>query len=769
MEKEQRVEWEFKCIQEEPPACTATCPLHLDIRQFMKEIAKGDHRAAYKVLLKNMPFPGILGRICTHPCETRCRRGEVGEAMAIGALERFCVEQYGAPDPVKPLPRKSKRVAVIGGDVSGLVAAHDLRKKGFSVTLLEPGGRLGATFRDLPEDLLPSAVIDEELAVLEGLRVDIQLGARLDDAVFDQLCDEYDALFIERTNSACAGLALEKDSRGKISVEESSGATSREGVFACGDDDDEPILLAVAGRKGALSIERFLQKAHMTIGRENEGPYETRLYTNLTGIAPLARVSPAQPESGYSPSEAREEAARCIQCECMECVKVCQYLAHYKKYPKKYIREIFNNQKVLLGAAHSANQFVNSCTSCGLCAHVCPNDLSMGEITIEARQTMLRENFMPPSAHEFPLLDMAFSTGEDFALCRHQPGKNDSAYLYFPSCQLCATAPGEVLKSYEFLCENLEGGVGILLGCCGAPAYWSGRAELFQETLNGIRQQWHDMGKPQVITACCSCQSIFKEHLAEIPVLPLWESLPAQFPDMKDTSGTKKPIAVVDPCVSRNYPETQSDVRDILAALGYTIEELPLSGDMAECCGYGGLVFNANQKLDDAIVARRAAESDRDFLAYCAMCRDKFTMAGKRSAHLIELLFPTAADNDPWARDWLSWSDRRTNRIRVKQEMLAKLGEKAERTMEPYENMILYVEPEVMKTIDRRRILENDLRQVIAHAEKTGKRLLNQQNGFYRACLQMGNTTFWVDYLAEGEGFRVNNAFCHRMNITGVK
>ena len=53
------------------------------------------------------------------------------------------------------------------------------------------------------------------------------------------------------------------------------------------------IMLAAAGRKGALSIERFLQRAHMTIGRENDGPYETRLYTNLEGIAPLDRVRPA--------------------------------------------------------------------------------------------------------------------------------------------------------------------------------------------------------------------------------------------------------------------------------------------------------------------------------------------------------------------------------------------------------------------------------------------------------------------------------------------
>jgi Fe-S oxidoreductase len=769
MEKDQRIEWEAQCIQEEPPACTATCPLHLDVRQFMGAISKGDLEAAYQIMKKHMPFPGILGRICTHPCETRCRRGEVGEALAIGSLERLCVEKHGSPDPVKPLPRKNKRVAVLGGDVAGLVAAHDLRKKGFTVSLFEPDNVLGNTFRKFPDNLLPASVINEEIAVLEGMKVEIQLGAPLDQAIFDRLCTEYDAIFIDRANSACSALALEKDDQGGIALEPASGATSLEGVFAGGRDGDAPIMLAAAGRKGALSIERFLQKAHMTIGRENEGPYETRLHTNLENIEPLDRISPARPDYGYTPGEAAREAERCVQCECMECVKVCQYLAHYKKYPKKYIREIFNNEKVLLGAAHTANLFINSCTDCGLCAHVCPNDLSMGEICRQERHFMLQEKFMPPSAHEFPLQDMAFSTGDDFALCRHQPGMDQSTYLYFPSCMLCATAPGEVLASYNYLCENLSGGVGILLGCCGAPAYWSGREKLFRETLDGIREQWQDMGKPQIITACCTCQTLFKENLPEIPVTPLWQASPTEAIAAKLGEGSKQPIAVVDPCISRDDPKIQTEVRAILIGLGYTLEELPLSRDMAECCGYGGLVFNANPHLDDAIVTRRAAESQRDYLAYCAMCRDKFVAAGKRTAHLIELLFPSAPDTDPWARGWLSWTDRRTNRIRVKQDLLALHGETAERTMEPYEKIELYIEPEVMRTIDSRRILENDLRQVIAQAEKTGRRLFNKEMNCYRANFKLGNTTFWVDYQAEKDGFRVLKAFCHRMNITGVE
>jgi Fe-S oxidoreductase len=771
MEKEQRIAWEAQCIQEEPPACSTTCPLHVDVRQFMKEMAEGDVNEAYKVLRKNLPFVGILGRICTHPCETKCRRGEVGGALAIGSLERFCVEHYGSPDRVKLLPRKSKTVAVVGGDVAGLVAAHDLRKKGYGVTLLESGNQLGQSFREYSEDMLPGSVIEEELGALKDMKVDVRFGATLDAAAFEALCTEFDAVFVDRTSSACASLPLEKDNDGLIGVDPITGGTSFPGVFAGGKEGEVPIMLAADGRKGALSIERFLQQAHMTIGRENDGPYETRLYTNLEGIVPLDRVRCADPDVGYTLGEAVQEATRCIQCECMECVKVCQYLAHYKKYPKKYIRQFFNNEKVLLGAAHSSNQTINSCTNCGLCAEVCPNDLHMGEVCLEGRHAMLQGDYMPPSAHEFALQDMEFSTSDEFVTCRHQPGTQQSAYLYFPSCQLSATAPAEVLESYRLLCENLSGGVGILLGCCGAPAYWSGREALFRETLKTIHQQWQAMGKPEVITACCTCQSVFSEHLPDIPTKPLWQIMEnnALIDNACREKDSGKTIAVVDPCSSRYDSEIQNGVRRILGNLGFALEELPLSGELAECCGYGGLVFNANPKMDNAIVTRRAGESERDYLAYCAMCRDKFVHVGKRTAHLIELLFPSVSGNDPWARGWLSWSERRKNRRRVKDELLVNLGETVEHTVEPYEKIVLHIDPELLRTLDSRRILESDLRQVVFHAEQTCKRLRHNQSGMFRANLKIGNTTFWVDYAPEDEGYRIHNAYCHRMNVTGVK
>jgi len=181
-------------------------------------------------------------------------------------------------------------------------------------------------------------------------------------------------------------------------------------------------------------------------------------------------------------------------------------------------------------------------------------------------------------------------------------------------------------------------------------------------------------------------------------------------------------------------------------------------------------MFNTNPKLaQDVITRRRAAGSIHDYLAYCAMCRDHLAAGGSRVSHLIELLFPAVTGGDPAARGWISWSERRTNRARVKQALLRELGEKGIDEVNTYEQIEIDMTPEVRRRIDERRILEDDIRLVIDYAERTGKRLLNNQNGQYRASLQSENVTFWVDYAPADGRFTVHNSYCHRMNIVGVK
>ena len=807
MDQEKLREWEYKCIQEEPPECTAACPIHVDARLFVKEMGRGDREAAFKVLAKTMPFPGILGRICDHPCELRCKRGEVEAPIAIGLLERNCVEGTAGKAKIQLLPRRSQKVAVIGGGFAGLTAAWDLLKKGFRVTVFERSDRLGGSLHDIPDNLLPREVIDSELAALETLKAEIRLGEQLDAQAFEGIFAEFDAVFIDREGVSGCDFEIGRDGAGEIAADAATGATDREGIFAGGGTGAKggysPVNEALQGRKGALSIERFIQNVQLGTGRENEGPFKTRLFTSIEGIGQEPRIVPRNAEAGFTADEAKGEAARCLQCECMECVKVCLYLERYDGYPKKYARQVFNNERVIFGAAHTKNQFVNSCSTCGLCETVCPNDFYMGDLCLEARRTMVEQKLMPASFHEFALQDMAHSGGERFALSRHEPGKDKSDWLYFPSCQLCATSPVEVLSSYRFLREKLSGGVGIMLGCCGAPAYWAGRDDIFREARETLRREWEAMGRPRVVTACSTCQSLFRDNLPEMEAVSIWRVLEESgLPDLNRCRAAGTTVAIADPCITRHDPETRESVRRIARALGITIDELLLSGDKPECCGYGGLMFNANPKLAKTVIDHRTnAEaphpakpftqpggwhrtgrqegtdtayyrtgvSGHDYLAYCAMCRDRLVAAGKRASHLIELLFPAVEGGDPAARGWISWSDRRTNRARVKEAILRELGETGGGTVEEYESIRLVMTDEVRRRIDERRILEDDIRRVIDHAERTGRRLRNNEAGAYRACHQPENVTFWVDYTPGDEGFTVHNAYCHRMKIVGVK
>ena len=188
---------EHRCIQEEAPECTAACPIHVDGRAFVGHIAEGEWPEAWKVLRKTMPFPGILGRICDAPCRQHCKRREAGDPIQIGGLERACVATPPPSVRVQPLPRKGKTVAVIASGLSGLTAAWDLVRKGYSIRIFEPGSRLGGPLRDIPVHRLPEAALEEELERLTALDVTVQLNVDVEPAHFLEQCiAENDAVFL---------------------------------------------------------------------------------------------------------------------------------------------------------------------------------------------------------------------------------------------------------------------------------------------------------------------------------------------------------------------------------------------------------------------------------------------------------------------------------------------------------------------------------------------------------------------------------------------
>ncbi|HNU70216.1 MAG TPA: FAD-dependent oxidoreductase [Thermodesulfobacteriota bacterium] len=772
MEQDELRKLENQCIQEHLPACAAACPIHVDARAVAAAIARGDFAAAAKIVKKAVPFPGITSRVCDQPCQAVCKRGEAGAPVSLRALERVCLDQAAQiQDTILTLPKKEKRVAVIGGGLSGLTAAFDLAKKGYAVVVFEKGNQLGGSLWQVSEEELPRQVIAADLAVLEKVSVEIRLGITVGkDISLKDLLGQFDAVYLAVGEAPEETFALPLDQHGFIAVDPVTFATGVEGVFAGGGlrlQERSHIQSIADGRRAATSIDRFLQKVSLTASRSGEGSFATRLYTSTEGIEPLPATPMADAAGGYSAEEAIAEARRCIQCQCLECAKVCEYLNSFGSYPKKYVRQIYNNLSIVMGSRH-ANKLINSCSLCGLCQEVCPEDLHMGLVCKQARETLVKQGKMPPSAHDFPLRDMLFSNSETCALARHEPGKATSTFLFFPGCQFTGSIPQQVTKVYAILREKLTGGVGLMLRCCGAPANWAGRTDLFQKTLGEFRRLWDQMGSPQLILACSTCYEIFKTHLPEAAILSLWEVLDRLGLPAPSKPASSAVVAVHDTCSTRYEKSIHSSVRSILTRLGYKLEELPLSRERTVCCGYGGLMFFANPELARSAIQRRIEQSATDYVAYCAMCRDYFASRGKRTLHLLDLIFGASPD-DAAARKAPSYSERQENRARLKRSILKELWGETMAEKEGYETMHLKMAEGLRKTLEQRQILDDDIRRVIDHAEKTGSRLLNQRNGHFLAHHKPASVTYWVEYsLQPGGNAIVHNAYCHRMEIAEV-
>jgi NADPH-dependent glutamate synthase beta subunit-like oxidoreductase len=165
--------------------CRAACPAGEAVSRWIERARLGDYAGAWRLIREDNPFPAIMGRICAHPCEQACNRGQHDGAVAINVLERFVGDwglEHGAP--VEPPPLRSERVAVVGGGPAGLACAYHLRRLGHPVHLFEAEAKLGGLMRyGIPEYRLPRVVLDREIALAIGPGVEVFTGRRLGDSL----------------------------------------------------------------------------------------------------------------------------------------------------------------------------------------------------------------------------------------------------------------------------------------------------------------------------------------------------------------------------------------------------------------------------------------------------------------------------------------------------------------------------------------------------------------------------------------------------------
>ena len=238
-----------------PVPCVALCPAGVDVPGYMALVGEGRYADAVRLIRKDNPFPTACAYICEHPCEARCRRNMVDDALNIRALKRYAVDQAGDVPQPDCASATGKKVAVIGGGPGGLSAAYYLALMGHKVTVYEKRERLGGMMRyGIPSYRLPREKLDQDIQAILSLGIEVHTGVSVgQDVSFEELKREYDSLYLS--------IGAQTDKKTGIPGEDSAGVISAVELLRHIGDDEMPDftgleVAVIGGGNVAMDVTR---------------------------------------------------------------------------------------------------------------------------------------------------------------------------------------------------------------------------------------------------------------------------------------------------------------------------------------------------------------------------------------------------------------------------------------------------------------------------------------------------------------------------------
>ena len=736
------------CFRDEAPPCVSACPLGMDIRKFISRMKSGKYKAAYRVLRSKTVFPGIVSELCPGTCMQACTRAvKGGEPVRMRELEAFCFEK-GVQKPERyRLAKKEQKIAVIGGGLSGLSCAYRLSSRGYHINVYEKLENVGGIALSLMDPEKALADIKREFAELDVCC--FETGHEVSREALPGLTKDFNAVYIATgENGTDFGLSLYENMK-----------TNLPGVFMGGRLTGEKNLIeAMAdGLNAAEFIELYFKLGYDAVpdfeplgikepdARFYALDYEEADQGNDIGLLP--DLPETDQDARFDPAA---ESAKCYECNCDKCYRVCPLMQHFQKYPKKMAVDTITTLRPYMVRRPSV-RMIMGCTFCGKCREVCPEDIDMGRLYKWARQDYFKDGTMPESFHEFWLDDMRFSLSEEAGTVFTPDPDRPSGYVFFPGCQLAGMFPDIVEKAYAFISETADN-PSVCLGCCGIPAEWAGAEDERAAAADRIRGIWEKLGHPVFIPACTACNRNLKEYLPEIETETLYSYMAAHADHLPEPVWQKMSVkeadgySIFDPCGAAGDEATRKAVRMLTAKAGINAAD---PGSVPGCCGFGGHIYPANPVLQNKIADMTAADCKK-IIAYCANCKDVLCRNGHECVHLLELYFGSTEN-----RKLPTLGERRDNRRMLKQRLLSE-------DIIPHETSPgLAFADGVTEKMLKYLITEEDVAEVL----KEKPAFSDPESGLLYARKRLGRITLWAVFREDEGGRLVTDLYKYRMEV----
>lgn len=365
--------------------CQITCPAHMNIPLMNRLLAKGNFEEAMKVVKMDIALPSVFGWICPAPCEGACHRKTLDEAVSICLLKRYAGD-HNLLKAEAWIPEteaeKGRKIAIIGSGPAGLAAAWYLQLRGYDCEVFDRHEKAGGSLhREVEAGKLPLAVLEKEIAIIAKAGVIFHLNTMVDSAGFHSLKSSYAAIIVATGQGThkVQDWGLEVNEKGIVAGNETYQA-GNSAIFVCG-SALRPAKLAIRclgqGKEAAFSVSQYLE------GREVKGEsfmFNSRfgkllkeealeyLKESIEGI----RIQPKDALKGFTEEEVKEEASRCLHCDC-RAIDHCslrilsdRYRAEQKRFKsdeRAIIRKHFQHELVVYEPS--------KCIRCGICVEIC--------------------------------------------------------------------------------------------------------------------------------------------------------------------------------------------------------------------------------------------------------------------------------------------------------------------------------------------------------------------------------------------------------------